>query len=268
MTAAARQPWTARLAWSLLLLLVGAGLTIWGLSRWDAGARFFGVAPPSAPVRLVAPVASPAALAAPTPAPAAATAADVARLAALEARLQTVEGATRRAEGSAGRADSLLIAFSARRAMERGLALGYLEPLLADRFGPRHQGAVATLISAGRKPQTLDQLIADYQAIGPILQGPGKGEDWWTGLQRELGSLVSVHRADRANPMPGARYARALDRLRGGKVAEALAETMRMPGASRPEVQPWIGRARQRIAVDAALDQIESEALVGETEAR
>ena len=37
--------WVARLAWALLLLLVGAGLAVWGLSRWDAGARFLGVAP-------------------------------------------------------------------------------------------------------------------------------------------------------------------------------------------------------------------------------
>ena len=43
-----RQPisWTARLAWGLLLLLAGAGLAVWGLSRWDSGARFLGVTPP------------------------------------------------------------------------------------------------------------------------------------------------------------------------------------------------------------------------------
>ena len=37
--------WAATLAWVLLLVLVGAGLAVWGLSRWDAGARFLGVAP-------------------------------------------------------------------------------------------------------------------------------------------------------------------------------------------------------------------------------
>src|SRR5690348_15913242 len=37
--------WTAKLAWGLLLLLVGAALATWGLSRWETGARFFGVGP-------------------------------------------------------------------------------------------------------------------------------------------------------------------------------------------------------------------------------
>ena len=56
--------WAATLAWVILVLLIGAGLTIWGLSRWEAGARFLGLAPtpPSAlalqPVtKVVAPVA-------------------------------------------------------------------------------------------------------------------------------------------------------------------------------------------------------------------
>jgi hypothetical protein len=39
-----RRSWTATLAWVLLLLIAGAALATWGLSRWDTGARFFGVA--------------------------------------------------------------------------------------------------------------------------------------------------------------------------------------------------------------------------------
>ena len=56
-----------------------------------------------------------------------------------EARLARVENATQRAEGSAGRADALVVAFAARRAIDRGVALGYLENLLVDRFGAQHQ---------------------------------------------------------------------------------------------------------------------------------
>jgi len=35
----ARSNWVAIVAWAIVLLLVGAGVTVWGLSRWEAGAR-------------------------------------------------------------------------------------------------------------------------------------------------------------------------------------------------------------------------------------
>ena len=141
MSTARPTSWTARLAWGALLLLVGAGLAIWGLAHWQAGARFLGVAP-DAPPRLAlfpqpAPAATPQA-----PAPDYA-----ARLAGIEQRLAGVENATQAVAGSAGRADNLLIAFAARRAVERGAPLGYLEPLLIERFGARQQAAVTMVIS-------------------------------------------------------------------------------------------------------------------------
>ena len=33
-----RRGWTATLAWILLLLVTGAALATWGLSRWDSAA--------------------------------------------------------------------------------------------------------------------------------------------------------------------------------------------------------------------------------------
>lgn len=253
--------WIARLAWAALLLVAGAGLTIWTLSRWQDGARFFGVVPQPAAQLALAPAASPVAqtpVAAPVTDPATA-----AHIAMLEQRLATVEHATQRAEGSAGRADAMLVAFAARRAIDRGVALGYLEPLLVDRFGATEQGAVATVVTSGRSPQTIDALTSEYEQLGPILRGPGPNESVWTGIRRELGNLVSVHRADRPNPLPLARYDRALAALRDGKTGVALAETMRMPGASRPEAAGWIERARREVLVTRALDQLESAALLG-----
>lgn len=252
--------WTARLAWAALLLVAGAGLTIWTLSRWQDGARFFGVAPrPTAQLALAPPVPV-AQVAAAEPAADPATAAHIAML---EQRLATVEHATQRAEGSAGRADAMLVAFAARRAIDRGVALGYLEPLLVDRFGASDQGAVATVITAGRSPQTAEGLLTEYERLGPVLRGPGPNEGVWTGVRRELGNLISVHRADRPNPLPQARYDRALAALRDGKTGVALAETMRMPGAGRPEAAGWIERARRAVLTTRALDQLESAALLG-----
>lgn len=247
--------WTARIAWTLLLLVTGAALAIWGLSRWEAGARFLGIAPQPA-VQYVRPpvLAAPAAVAP-------AVAADSARIAALEARLATIESTTQAAAGSVGRADALLVAFAARRAIDRGVALGYLEPLLVQRFGAQHQAAVATVITASRDPVRLDGLVADYEALGPALRGGSPEEGWWSAIQRELGTIVSIHRSDAPSPQPQARFDRALGRLKGGEVDAALAETMRLPGAGNAE--PWIARARRYIAAHRALDQIESAALLG-----
>ena len=250
--------WTARLAWGLLLLVAGAALATWGLSRWDAGARFFGVAPrePLQIVRQPVP-------AAPTAQPAVQSlgAADASRIATLETRLANLESTARAAVGSAGRADAMLVAFAARRAIDRGVALGYLEPLLVQRFGNQHQAAVATVITASRDPVKLDSLIAEYEALGPSLRGGGPDEGWWDAFRRELGTIVSVHKADTPSPLPQARYDRALARLESGEVDAALAETMRLPGAAN--AGPWVVRARRYIAAHRALDEIESGALLG-----
>ena len=248
--------WSARLAWALLLLLAGAGLAVWGLSRWDAGARFLGITPAAPAIPAPRLVVAPTAIAPAAPA-------EAAQIAALEARLALLERQTQMVQGSAGRADALVIAFAARRAVERGVALGYLEPLLVERFGAHHQAAVATVITASRNPVTQAELIAGYDQLGPLLRGTGPEENWWVGVRRELGSLVSIRRNDSPSPRPAARYDRARANLENGQIDAALAETMRLPGAARPEAQGWITRARRLIAARRALDEIESAALVG-----
>jgi len=199
----------------------------------------------------------------PQPAPAAAPAQDPVqqqRIASLENRLAAVENATERAEGSAGRADGLVVAFAARRAIDRGVALGYLENLLVDRFGAQHRAAVATIVTASHQPVRLDDLVSEYDALGSDLRSGGPQDSWWTNFRRELGSMVKLHSVSRPAANPEARYERARKRLDSGNVDEALAETMRLPGASR--AGDWIGKARRYIASHRALDEIESAALM------
>jgi hypothetical protein len=237
--------WTARIAAALLLLIAGAALATWALARSAPAAQLFGVAPAASPLALTAP--EPAVDATIVEAPQ-----EAARLAAVEGRLAAVENATQRAQGSAGRADALLVAFAARRAVDRGLSLGYLEPLLVERFGAGHEQAVATIVTAARQPIRLDALIDQYDQLGDTLRRPGPEESWWTGVRRELGTLVSIR--------PQARFDRAEERLRRGEVDGALAETMRLPGVARAE--PWVTSARRFVAVHRALDEIESAALL------
>lgn len=250
--------WGTRLLIGLVLILAGAAAATWGLAHYQPAARVLGV------VQL-APVTPKPAVMNPQPAPESSARevqpqADKARIASLEGRLTTVENAAQRAEGSAGRADALVVAFAARRAIDRGVALGYLENLLVERFGRQHQQAVATIITASHQPVRLDDLITQYEALGPELRSGGPQGSWWTSLRSQLGSLVQVHRADQPSPSADARYDRALQRLSSGEVDQALAETMRLPGANR--AGDWIAKARRYIAAHRALDEVESGALL------
>jgi len=258
--------WTARILVALVLILAGAALATWALANYQSAARFLGVVPsetrPAPGVALPAsPPARVAVQAQDQPSPALAE-----QIAGLQARLQRLESESREAQGSAGRADALLIAVAARRAIDRGVALGYLEPLLVSRFGPSHPQAVATIVTASRSPVRLTELIAGYQDLRPELLGPPPNEDMWAGFKRGLSSLVSVHRSDRPSGQPQARFERALSHLTAGEVDSALAETMRLPGA--PRARDWIASARQYVAVHRALDEVETAALMGDQQAR
>lgn len=247
--------WGARLVVALVLVLIGAAAAVWALGRYQSAARFLGVAEPQPVMLTPKPIVT-------NPVPPAPTAAQAqpARLSTLEARVAEVENATERAEGSAGRADALVVAFAARRAIDRGVALGYLERLLVSRFGAQHPAAVATIVSASRQPVRLNDLIAEYDTLGPELRRGGPQDSWWTNFKREMGSLVEVHRSTRPAANVEARYRRAMQRLSSGDVDQALAETMRMPGASR--AADWAAKARRYVAAHRALDEIESAALL------
>ncbi len=249
--------WSARLLVAAVLVLLGAAAATWALARYQPAAQVLGVVPPE-PAAKVQPVVVQAP--APQLAPDAALAGSPS-LAELEARLARVENVTQRAAGSAGRADALVIAFAARRAIDRGVALGYLENLLVQRFGAQHQAAVATIVTGSHQPVRLNDLIAEYQTLGPELRRGGPQDSWWTNFKRELGSLIEVHRADQPSTNPDAGYRRAQQRLAAGEVDQALAETMRLPGAGR--AAPWVAKARRYVAVHRALDEVESAALLG-----
>lgn len=250
--------WGARLLIGLVLILAGAAGAVWGLSHYQPAARFLGIAPP--PQRPLTLTPKPITTATEPEAAPAVPAAVEARISALEQRLTEVENATQKAQGSAGRADALVVAFAARRAIDRGVALGYLENLLVERFGPQHQAAVATIITASHQPVRLEDLVSQYEGLGPELRRGGPQDSWWTNFKRELGTLVEIHRAERPAVNPEARYNRALQRLSSGDVDQALAETMRLPGAAR--AGDWTGKARHYIAAHRALDEIESTALL------
>jgi len=260
--------WTARLLVAVLLVLVGAAAAVWALAHYQQVARVLGVVPATAappaerPPQQTATQVQPAP-AAPQPSQGFSNAALEGQILNLQSKLQQVESQSQQAQGSAGRADALLVAFAARRAIERGVALGYLEPLLVDRFGADHPQAVATVVTASHAPVRLTDLIAEFQSLEPALTGPAPDQGWWSGLKRGFGSLITIHRADQPSTLPEARYQAALTDLTAGEVDAAMAQTMRLPGAAK--AGDWINKARQYVAAHRALDEIETAALIGKS---
>jgi hypothetical protein len=171
-----------------------------------------------------------------------------------------IDNQSRAAVGNADRAEGLLVAFAARRALDRGVALGYIEGLLTQRFGDTQRAAVATVITASRQPVTLEELQEGLQQVGPELTGGAPDEDWWAALRAEMRSLVTVRREGAPSTMPAERLRRATRRLEAGQVDVALAEVLRMPG--RENASEWIADARRYVAARRALDTIETAALL------
>lgn len=182
------------------------------------------------------------------------------RVAQLEDRIDRIGTRAGAAAGNADRAEGLLVAFAARRALDRGIALGYIEGLLRERFGRSAPEAVARVIAASRQPVTLDGLQSRLTELEPALIGIGEDESWWDAARRELSELFVVRQEGTPSPAPRQRLQRARDKLAVGQVDTALAEILRLPG--REAAEQWIADARRYIAARNALDRIETIALM------
>ncbi|WP_019834260.1 COG4223 family protein [Sphingomonas sp. PR090111-T3T-6A] len=183
------------------------------------------------------------------------------RITTLEDKVDDIEAQAREATGDASRAEGLLVTFAARRALDRGVELGYLEGLLRQRFGNTQPQAVATILSAARQPVTLVDLQNGLDAIAPTLSASGVPQkSWWQSFRHELSGLVVVRRSGEPSTVPADRVARAGRRLEAGQVDAALAEIARLP--DHRAADSWIVAARRYLSGRAALDQIETAALL------
>jgi hypothetical protein len=181
------------------------------------------------------------------------------RLAAAEQRLTQLDLQAQAAAGNAARAESLLIAFATRRAVERGAELGYLSDQLRLRFGDQWPNAVSTIIEFSRNPIRLDSLVARLEGLAPQLAESSEGPSW-AAFQRELGQLFVVRRESTPSPQPERRLERARWALEQGRYSAAIDEVKGMPGASKAEV--WIKDAERYAKAMEALEVIETAAVL------
>ncbi|MEJ6011631.1 hypothetical protein [Novosphingobium aquae] len=246
------------LASALLAFVLGAGgvgyLAWAGMLPWKAQ----GPDP-----MLVRPLAQPAPSASPGTAPVQVPVAEAAmavRIVALEQRLAQIDLRAQAASGNAARAEGLLVALAARRALDKGVPLGYLEDQLRLRFGTRHMSEVNVVAQAAKNPVTLDKLLADLETLAPKLSGAPVRGDFWAAARSELGSLFVVRHDDAPSPAPQNRIERARLMLISGKVKEAVAEVQALPGAAA--ARDWTDAASRFATSRAALDLLESAALL------
>jgi hypothetical protein len=185
------------------------------------------------------------------------------QIAALEARAATLAGSATAAGGQAARAEALLTALAARRALDKGLELGPLDAQLAARFGAAQPRALAAIRAAAAEPVTLEELRQGLEALAPVL-ATGANRGWLASLRQELGTLVVLRRAGTPSPLPADRLARARRALDAGEVEAARAEIARLPGAG--QAGNWLDAARRYVLARQALDALEVAALNGQAQ--
>lgn len=181
------------------------------------------------------------------------------RVAALEARLNDLSLRAEAASGNATRAEGMLIAFAARRALEQGKPLGELADQVRLRFEEAEPMAVRTVLEGAERPVTLDALLAELDRLKPELTGRPASETGWGRLRREMDGLFTIRRGTGANNDPDGQYERAKVLLRSGQIKLAREQVQAMPG--RSAAANWIGEATRYESVQQALDLLETAAL-------
>jgi hypothetical protein len=165
------------------------------------------------------------------------------------------------AADNAARAEGLLVAMAARRAIDNGTPLGYLTDQLRLRFGSSQPRAVMTILQASQTPVTAQSLQAELTAIENLLVTGTREETLWATIQREFSELFVLRKSDSPSPAPTQRMLRTHAFVESGNISGAIAEIPAMPGAAAPAVQNWLGRAKAYDQTRKALDTLERSAL-------
>lgn len=186
------------------------------------------------------------------------------RVADLEDRLSRINVQAQAASGNASRAEGLLIAFAARRALDRGSPLGYIESQLRLRFGEAQPRAVQTIINASREPVTLEELAGGLDDLAPTLTAGTKSEGFWADIQREVSELFVIRKEGTPSTAPQQRIVRSERYIEVGNVDAAITEMDRLPAvmSGDEDATAWMEKARRFNEARRALDVIETAAIL------
>jgi hypothetical protein len=235
---------------AIAVFVLGIGAFVWTLRKTAEDAAIMQAAKPHAASRATTQT-TPATQQAPLTLDAA-----EARMAMLEARLADAEQRAATARDDASRAERLLILASARRAVDHGAQLGYLEAMLQREFAQTYPRDVGLIAGGARQPVTLDQLSLELSNLtGSLKTAPGE-EGWVGNLMSDLRGLAVVRKSDAPSDAPAKRLERAQRAMARDQVDLAITEVAAMPGAAK--ARAWLDRARRYVAVHQALDRLEA----------
>lgn len=181
------------------------------------------------------------------------------QLRSIEVRLAYADAASRASAADASRAERLMLAFAARRRIDRGLPLGEYEPLLRNAFSSEAATQTATVIAAAKAPLTVSDLRQALDNIAPKLMGGSVRDGIGSAIWREVSGLIVLRRDSTPSPRGIDRLDRARRLLDAAQVEAALAEVARMPGVA--EAKSWTDAANRYIATRNALNALEMVAL-------
>jgi hypothetical protein len=115
---------------------------------------------------------------------------------------------------------------------------------------PATSGVASRAVLAARLHQLAPQIVA---------AAPPAKSSWRSQIVARLRSLVTIRRIDGAGQSPAeAAVGNAERALAGGDLKAAIDALSGLGGVNLAAAQPWLGMARQRLAVETALRQIET----------
>jgi hypothetical protein len=238
---------------AMACFVIGIAAMGWLLTEWTPARNLVLGAPP-APQAVLAPPQNAA------PAPAAPeeeiVASPEAHMAKIEEKLAIIDQQADSASNDASRAERMMIAFAARRAIERGAALGYLEGALMRQFGSTDANAVAAIIKGARAPVTLEQLEEGLDAARTGLITAPADTGWFKRIWNDVGNLAVIKHDGEDRLSPDQRFDRASRALERDRVDVAIREVEALPGQA--DAKPWLARARNYVQVRKALDRLEA----------
>jgi hypothetical protein len=134
------------------------------------------------------------------------------------------------------------------------VALAYEHPEIASAAAPLEGPATSGVASR-------TALVARLRELAPQIataKSPPKAT-WKSQIVARLRSLVTIRRIDGADQTPAEGAASAAERaLASGDLAGAVAALDKLSGPSQAAAQPWLQMAKARLAVEAALRQVEA----------